>query len=159
MRLRSKIFATLAVASLAAPASALAMGGGAYTQPHPNNGNHNGQNKGHKNGNHGNHGNPVVTYVFKGTYNGSGAYTATSSVHVNRGNHFVKRQGLVGQDVSFDLTNAKVVVADTNGDGSRDLADVNVGDKVVVKARLRKKDPGDQPFNGRQLVDQSHPAV
>lgn len=145
MSLRSKLFATIAVAALALPASALA-GSGSYTE-HPGNshGHQNGHGKGQKK-------NPVVTYVFKGTYDGSG------SVTVLHGNSFVKKQGFVAQDVSFDLTAAKVVVADSNADGSSDLSDVATGDQVVVKSRLPKKDPGAQPFKARQLVDQTHPA-
>src|SRR5947208_6929500 len=95
MNLHSKLFATIAVAALALPASALA-GSGSYTE-HPGNshGHQNGHGKGQKK-------NPVVTYVFKGTYDGSGSAT------VLHGNSFVKKQGFVGQDVSFDLTAAKV---------------------------------------------------
>jgi hypothetical protein len=39
-----------------------------------------------------------------------------------------------------------------------DLADVVAGDRVVVKAKLPKADPGAQPFTAKQLVDQTHPA-
>ena len=91
-----------------------------------------------------------VTYVFKGTWN-AGAGTVT----VNHGNSHVRHAGLVGQDVSFDFTGAKIVVKDTNGDGSRTLADLKDRDKVVVKARLPRKDPGDQPFKAKMLIDQS----
>jgi hypothetical protein len=147
MSLRSKLFATIAIAALAVPASALAASG-SYTEPPGNShghGHHNGHGKSQKK-------NPVVTYVFKGTYDGAG------SVAVLHGNSFVKKQGFVGQDVSFDLSAAKVVVADSNADGTADANDVAAGDKVVVKSRLHKKDPGVQPFQARQLVDQTHPA-
>ena len=93
-----------------------------------------------------------VMYVFKGTYAGSGA------VDVNHGNAHVRKADLVGTTVNFDLTNANVVVDDTNGDGNRTIDDVAAGDKVVVKARLPRKDPGDQPYSARQLVDQTHAA-
>ena len=62
-----------------------------------------------------------------------------------------------GHDVSFDLTNARVVVADNNADGMSNLTDVAIGDKVVVKARLHKKNPGPEPFTAKKLVDQTHP--
>src|SRR3954447_2154670 len=91
-----------------------------------------------------------VTYVFKGTWN-AGAGTVT----VKHGNAHVRKAGLVGQDVTFDLTGAKLVVKDTNGDGSRTSADLADGDKVVVKARLPRKDPGTQPFKAKMLIDQS----
>ena len=92
-----------------------------------------------------------VTYVFKGTWNSDGTVT------VKHGNAHVRKAKLVGTDVTFDLTNAKIVVRDTNGDGKRDSADLASGDRVVVKARLPRKDPGDQPFTATRLVDQTHP--
>ena len=91
-----------------------------------------------------------VTYVFKGTWN-----AADGSVTVKHGNNHVRKAGLVGQTVTFDLTGAKLVVADTNNDGSKTIADIKDGDKVVVKARLPRKDPGTQPFKAKMLVDQS----
>ena len=94
-------------------------------------------------------GKAVVMYVFKGTYAGDG------SVDVTKGNAQVKKADLIGT-VSFDLSGAKIVVDDNSGDGNRDLSDVNTGDKVVVKARLPKSDPGSQPFKAKQLVDQTH---
>ena len=91
-----------------------------------------------------------VTYVFKGTWN-----AADGSVTVKHGNNHVRKAGLVGQTVTFDFTGAKVVVRDTNNDGSKTTADIGDGDKVVVKARLPRKDPGTQPFKAKMLVDQS----
>jgi hypothetical protein len=35
--------------------------------------------------------------------------------------------------------------------------DVAKGDRIVVKLRLPKKDPGAQPFAAKQLVDQTNP--
>jgi hypothetical protein len=93
-----------------------------------------------------------VTYVFKGTWNAT-----AGTVTVKHGNSHVRHAGLVGQDVAFDLTGAKLVVADTNGDGSRTTADLKDGDNVVVKARLPRKNPGSQPFKAKMLVDQSAP--
>ena len=100
---------------------------------------------------HAKNGTKNVMYVFKGTYSGAGA------VDVKKGNAHVKRAALTGP-VTFDLTNAKLSVADTDLSGAVDLADVAVGDKVVVKAKLPRKDPGVQPFAAKQLVDQTHPA-
>ena len=93
----------------------------------------------------------AVTYVFKGTY-------SAGMVTVTKGNQHVKRAGLVGTEVAFDFSETRVKVADTNGDGTRDLADVSDGDKVVVKARLPRKAPGSGPFAARKLVDQTHVA-
>jgi hypothetical protein len=151
MSLPRKVLAAFAVAALALPAAAIAStSSGVYTQV-------NGHKHGNKSHKGGNHKNPVVTYVFKGTFNGSSAYTVESSMHVYHGNRFVRKQGFLGQDVSFDLTNAKVVVADNNADGVSNLTDVLVGDTVVVKARLHKKTPGPEPFTAKKLVDQTHP--
>jgi hypothetical protein len=92
-----------------------------------------------------------VAYVFKGTF-----HAATSTVSVANGNRHVRRAGLVGQDVAFDLSAARVRVADVNGDGIRDAADLQEGDTVVVKARLPRRTPGTAPFAARKVVDQSH---
>jgi hypothetical protein len=95
-------------------------------------------------------GTAVVMYVFKGTYAGAG------SVVVDHGNAHVKKAGLLGQPVSFDLSTTTFVVADTTGDSVVDANDVVSGDRVVVKSRLPRKDPGLQPFAAKQLVDQTH---
>jgi hypothetical protein len=92
-----------------------------------------------------------VTYVFKGTFN-----LADSSVNVVKGNKHVRRAGLVGEQVVFDLTDARIVVADNNGDGERDATDLQDGDNVLVQARLPRREPGAAPFAARKLVDQSH---
>jgi hypothetical protein len=92
-----------------------------------------------------------VAYVFKGTYAGD------SMVVVNHGNRHVKRAGYVGETVSFDLSEATVVVDDTNGDLVADLGDVAVDDRVLVRARLPRKDPPAQPLAARKLVDQTSP--
>ena len=94
--------------------------------------------------------NPKVSYVFKGTYNADG------SVAVTKGNNHVRKADLVEEDVEFDLTDAKLTVADTNADGAQDLSDVQTGDSVIVIARLPKSDPGGGPYSARRLVDQTH---
>lgn len=135
VKVRRGIAVVLGIGALAIPAAAVADPG----------------DHGHGHG-HGGHGhNPTVSYVFKGTYGADGV------VAVNHGNGHVKKAGLVGQDVQFDLTNAHLNVADTDGDGSVTAADVTTGDAVVVKARLPKQDPGSQPFAAKQLVDQTNP--
>ena len=91
-----------------------------------------------------------VTYVFKGTWNAT-----AGTVTVKHGNSHVRKAGLIGQTVTFDLTGAKLVVKDTNSDGSKTTADIKDGDTVVVKARLPRKDPGAPPFKAKMLIDQS----
>jgi len=91
-----------------------------------------------------------VKYVFKGAYEGLG------SVAVTRGNAHARKAGLTDTSVIFDLSSAKLVVDDTNGDGARTVEDIVVGDKVHVQARLPKGAAGAQPFPARKLVDQTH---
>jgi hypothetical protein len=91
-----------------------------------------------------------VMYVFKG------AYQLDGNVAVDHGNAHVKKADLVDTNVAFDLSSAKVVVRDVNDDGSKDVNDLSVNDRVVVKAKLPRKDAGAQPFVARQVVDQTH---
>src|SRR4051794_28931762 len=133
MNLKKAFLVALGTGALAVPAAALAKPGGDH---------------GHG---HGHGRNPTVMYVFKGSYGGDGA------VAVNHGNGHVKKADLVGQDVQFDLSGARLVVADTNADGAVTADDVATGDRVLVQARLPKQDPGDQPFAASRLVDQSNP--
>jgi hypothetical protein len=92
-----------------------------------------------------------VSYVFKGTYSGDGSTVAVD--HTNG-----HARDFDDQTVTFDFSAAKLSVADTDASGAVDLADVVAGDRVVVKAKLPKADPGAQPFRAKQLVDQTHPA-
>ena len=94
-----------------------------------------------------------ANYVFKGVWHADGTVTVTG------GNARVRKNGLVGQVVAFDLAAAKLRAADTNADGAVDADDLVEGDKVVVKARLPRTEPGTGPFAARKLVDQTHPAV
>jgi hypothetical protein len=137
VKIRRTTALALGVAALAIPAAAVAR---------PGHGHSNGHGKGHGKEH-------PVGYVYKGTYEGDGL------VSVAHGNARVRKAGLVGQDVQFDLTGAKLSVADTNADSIIDASDVLVGDAVVVKARLPKNDPGAQPFAARHLVDQTNPAA
>lgn len=132
-RLRSSMVVALGIAALAIPAGAVANHGESH-------GKAKGKTKTHN-----------VAYIFKGTYAGE------SSVKVEKGNARVRKGGFVGQTVAFDLTAARIVVDDVNADGQRTLDDVAVGDKVLVMARLPRKDPGTQPFVAKRLVDQTHP--
>jgi hypothetical protein len=98
-----------------------------------------------------------VMFVFKGTF------TAPGTVKVVSGNSHVRKGGFVGQDVAFDLAGAKIVVADTNGDGKTDVTDVKDGDKVLVQARVAKRTRYAAPAEGetaaalvaRKLVDKA----
>jgi hypothetical protein len=131
---RHVIAAALAAAALAVPTAAAAKNGGG------------GKVKKAK----------TVTFVFKGTF------TAPGTIAVDAGNAHARKGGFVGEAVAFDLAKAKVVVADTNADGSLDVADVKDGDRVLVKARIAKGTTyaadGDAVV-ARKLVDKSNPPV
>lgn len=146
-RFRSILIVVLGVAALAIPAAAVAK--------HANHGHHNAKahHHGKANGRNKTH---AVAYVFKGLYAGEGTTADEGLVEVMHGNSRVRKGGFIGETVSFDLSNARIVVADVNGDGQRNLEDVATGDRVVVIARLPRKDPGSQPFVARRLIDQTH---
>ena len=91
------------------------------------------------------------TYVFKGVWHADGTVT------VGGGNAKVRKGGFVGETVAFDVTAAKLRVADTDGDGALTAADLVEGDKVVVQAKLPRTDPGEAPYAARKVVDQTHP--
>jgi hypothetical protein len=58
-----------------------------------------------------------VTFVFRGTF------TAPDAVTVAAGNAHVRKGGFIGNAVVFDVSNARIVVADTSGDQRFDLTD------------------------------------
>jgi hypothetical protein len=116
-------------------------------------------------------------YVFRGVYKGDGVVTVAS------GNGRVRKGGYVGQDVTFDLAGAKLIVADTDGVPGITAADVQAGDVVLVQARLPRgtKAPVPAPaeeapatettegpvaeeeapaaIKARKLIDKTHPPV
>ena len=95
--------------------------------------------------------NPRAAYIFKGTF-----HVADSSVSVTKGNRQVRRAGLVGETVVFDLSGARVRVADVNADGKQDAADLHEGDIVAVKARAPRRASHAAPFAARWVIAQPH---
>jgi hypothetical protein len=77
------------------------------------------------------------------------------TVNVTGGNH--AGRAFKGQAVQFDVSSARIVVADSNGDGKRNLSDVAVGDSVLVQAWLPRDGSGTQPFAARRLLDRGAP--
>ena len=75
----------------------------------------------------------VDTYEFKGLLKAIGT-DGTVQVEVASGNS--RGKNYKGQTLTFDLSTAKIKVADVNADGKRDLADVAVGDRVQIQAKL-----------------------
>jgi hypothetical protein len=81
----------------------------------------------------------------------------TVDVLVKKANHHGR--ALAGQTVTVDVSNARIVVRDVNGDGARDLADVAVGDRVLVQSRIAMgatPDPA-EPVVAKRLVDKGAP--
>lgn len=155
-RSRNTLLAALGAAALAFPAGAVAKHGESHgkAKGHAKHG----KAKGHDgNGGEGKargHARPhAVGYLFKGHYAGEGA------VDVKRGNAHVRKGGLIGETVEFDLSGARLVVRDTNADGKHDMEDLEQGDWVLVKARLPRKEPGAQPFEARWLIDKTNKPV
>lgn len=145
MKLRTISLIALGIGALAVPAAAVATPGHGQAHGH-------GHGPGDAHG-HGHGHNPTVMYVFKGTYG-----ETTGAVSVDKGNGHVKKAGLVREDVQFDLSNARLEVADTDADGAVTADDVTAGDTVLVQARLPRQGQGDQPFAAKKLVDQTNPA-
>jgi hypothetical protein len=97
-----------------------------------------------------------VMFVFKGKF------TAPGTVDVTSGNSHVRNGGFVGQAVTFDFANAKVVAADTNGDQKLDVSDVKDGDVVLVQARVAKRTKhaeDAEAIAARKLVDKTNAPV
>lgn len=100
-------------------------------------------------------------YVFKGTF------AAPGTVDVRSGNAHVRKGGFVGQAVTFDFADARIVAGDTNADQKVDLADVNDGDLVLVQARMLKGTEfapaaeGEiaEPLVARKLIDKTNAPV
>jgi hypothetical protein len=87
------------------------------------------------------------SYVFKGVYKGDGVVTVTS------GNSRVRKGGYVGQDVTFELSKAKIVAADSDGVAGVSAADVKAGDKVLVQARLPRGTKAPAPAPAEETTE------
>jgi opacity protein-like surface antigen len=140
------IVVALAVAAVMVPAAAVAKPG---------------HGKGHEKHHAKTHGKKAkkpkrVMFVFKGTF------TGPDTVTVVAGNSHVRKGGFVGQTVTFDFADARVVGADTNGDQKVDVTDVADGDAVLVQARVARRtkfEDGAPSIVARKLVDKTKPPV
>jgi hypothetical protein len=100
----------------------------------------------------------TVMFIFKGSF------TAPGSVAVVSGNAQARKGGFVGQSVSFDVSSAKVVAADTNGDTTVNVSDVKDGDLVLIQARLPRRTrfaaaadgATTEPIVARKLIDRTN---
>jgi hypothetical protein len=140
-----------AVAALGLPAAATA---------HRQAGQHG---RGAEHGQAGKHGNKPDKPIRYRALNVKGTVTAvgdgTIDVLVKGANHHGRV--LRGQTVTVDVSTARIVVRDVNGDGVRDLADVAVGDRVLVQSRIAKgaaPDPA-QPLVAKRVVDKGQKKV
>jgi hypothetical protein len=107
----------------------------------------------------------AVTFVFKGVYNGDGVVTVQS------GKAHAKKGGYVGTDVTFDMASAKVVAAEFDNVPGLTAADLQIGDQVLVQARLPRgtkapaaAEEGAEPVEpapivARKVIDKTHPPV
>jgi hypothetical protein len=128
------------VAALGLPAAAAAHGKAGHHGTKPD-----------KPGHSGGHGQRGRALNVKGTVAAIG--DGTIDVLVKYANHHGR--ALTGQTITFDVSSARIVVRDVNGDGTRDLADVAVGDRVDVHSRIPKgatPDPS-QPLVASHVVD------
>ena len=94
----------------------------------------------------------TYTYEFKGVYQEGG------SVLVSKGNGHVRRAGLVGKAVALDLSAARLVVADADGNGVT-VEDVFAGDRVKVQVKAPRISDVAATLKARKLVDLSRPPV
>lgn len=93
----------------------------------------------------------LTVYGFKGVYKGN------QRVKITGGTSDVKLAKLDGKTRAFDLTVAQADIDDTNDDGYRDFRDIQVGDKLDIKADLKKRKPGKPPFKAYAFRDLTHP--
>lgn len=91
----------------------------------------------------------VHTYEFKGLV--AAVADGNVQVQVLHGNSRGKK--FKGQTLTFDLSKAKIKVADVNNDGKRDLADVAVGDRVMVQAKVAGPVDPAKPVVARHFLD------
>jgi hypothetical protein len=81
--------------------------------------------------------NPTVSYVVRGQVDGVEVAAKTVAVTVAKSNRHGR--ALAGKQLTLDLSAARLVVRDTNGDGSRDLNDVAALDSAKAHVRLPKR--------------------
>ena len=138
-----------ACAVLAFPAAAIARGGQGHDHSQRS---HGGKQNAHAIQSHG-HRHDRNT-IFRGTV--ASVTDNVVTVDVTAGNRFGRK--FADQPVQFDVSSARLRVADTNGDGKRDISDVVQGDAVLVQAGLPRKADVTQPIAARRLLDKGAPA-
>ncbi len=95
------------------------------------------------------------TLVVKGTVISVDAAAGGVTVDVRGGNAAARR--LAGRSVAFDVSAARLAVADVDGDGTAGLGDVRPGDRVLLQVRAPRDVAADAPLPARKLVDLTSP--
>jgi hypothetical protein len=154
-RMRSTVTALAGALALVFPAGALAHGAAANSHA-----------TGHAAESHGHAGKrghrpasrhiPMVALIAHGTVVSVDTTNNTAVVQVTHANHH--GAGLVGTQVTIDLSKARISVADVNADGQKNLSDVAAGDRVLVQGRIPLRGSLTGPLVALRLVDQTHPA-
>lgn len=98
---------------------------------------------------------PTVTHTLKGDVASVDVAAGTVVVEVTKANKHAR--ALVGRELTVSLAGAKLSVADVDGNGAAELADVQSGDAVAVQVRLPKRATLAGPVVARKLVDLTHP--
>jgi hypothetical protein len=160
--MRTTLTSLVAVLGLAFPAAALAHGqpSDSHGAGHGHAAHSHGQ-AAHSHGQAGTHGQgrahrhvPTVAVVAHGTVVSVDTTNNTAIVQITRANHH--GAGLVGTQVTVDLSNARITVADVNADGQKNLADVAANDEVVVQGRVPLHGSLTGSLVARHLIDQTH---
>jgi hypothetical protein len=153
--MRSTLTALAGVVALAFPAGALAHGAPGHS--HGTDRSHGAPSHAGKAG-HGRSARhvPMVALIAHGTVVSVDTTGNTAVVQVTRANHH--GAGLVGTQVTIDLSKARISVADVNADGQKNLADVAAGDQVLVQGRIPLRGSLGGSLVALRLVDQTHPA-
>jgi hypothetical protein len=99
---------------------------------------------------------PMVALIAHGTVVSVDTSTSSAVLQVTRANHH--GSGLVGTQVTIDLSKAAIAVADANGDGQVNLADVAVSDQVLLQGRIPLHGTLTGALTATRLIDQTHPA-
>jgi hypothetical protein len=98
----------------------------------------------------------MVALIAHGSVVSVDTTSNTAVVQVTRANHH--GASLVGTQVTIDLSKARISVADVNADGQRNLADVAVGDRVLLQGRIPLRGSLTGSLVALRLIDQTHPA-
>jgi hypothetical protein len=99
----------------------------------------------------------MVALIAHGTVVSVDSTNNTAVVQVTRTNHH--GAGLVGTQVTVDLSNARISVADVNADGQKNLADLAAGDRILVQGRIPLHGSLTAALVAKRLIDQTHPAT